>query len=165
MLFDGQSIGKCKSLFTHVGYVPQNIRLCEGSIRDNVALGLARKSIDDGKVRKALEIACFSIDSNQQQIDLDMPIGENGERLSGGQRQRLGLARALYHGPKLIVLDEGTSALDRKTEAGFLMELGRLGGDTTKILITHRPESLKSVNRIIRVVDGDLTCEIPQATS
>ncbi len=83
-------------------------------------------------------------------------IGENGARLSGGQRQRLGLARALYRRASLLVVDEGTNALDAMTEADIMTLLGALRGKCTVILIAHRTSSLSGCDSLVELDGGRL---------
>ena len=83
-------------------------------------------------------------------------IGERGVRLSGGQRQRIGIARALYHNPKLIILDEATSALDTQTEQAIMDEINDLRQDITIILIAHRLNTLKKCDNIILLEKGKI---------
>ena len=83
-------------------------------------------------------------------------VGERGVRLSGGQRQRLGIARALYHDPAVLIFDEATSALDRETEMTVMQSLNSISKDKTLILIAHRLSTLKSCNRIIRLEHGKI---------
>ena len=83
-------------------------------------------------------------------------IGERGVRLSGGQRQRIGIARALYHNPKLLILDEATSALDTQTEQAIMDEINDLRQDITIILIAHRLNTLKKCDNIILLEKGKI---------
>src|SRR4051794_40519859 len=99
-----------------IGYVPQNIVLFDASVRANVAFGVPDEDIDDDQVWKALELAQLADVVRSLRGGLDDPIGEYGIQLSGGQRQRLGVARALYHEPLILMFDEATSALDNETE-------------------------------------------------
>ena len=102
-----QNISKWQSL---IGYVPQQIYLLDDTIRRNIAFGVEDDKIDDDRVREVLRIAKL----NNLLESLELCLGERGARLSGGQQQRIGIARALYNNPAIIVLDEATSALDQK---------------------------------------------------
>src|SRR5262249_27379855 len=84
----------------------------------------------------------------------DTPVGENGVRLSGGQRQRLGIARALYRAPSLLVFDEATAALDNETEAAILGAIDRLRDSRTLIVVAHRLSSVRPCDRIVLLADG-----------
>ncbi len=122
-----------------IGYVPQHIYLLDASIRENVALGVPPEEIDDDKVKRCLEMAQLA-DFAEGAGTL---IGERGARLSGGQRQRLGVARALYHDPEVLVLDEATSALDTETEQALIDALNLLHGRLTIIMIAHRLSTIE----------------------
>ena len=150
---DSVPIHKIESLRQHVGYVPQFLHLYDDTLRNNIALGVKSSKVDDQQVWRALEqsqIADFVREHPQQ---LDMRIGENGARLSGGQRQRFGLARALYHKPDLLILDEGTSALDGETEKKLMDAINDLPEKVTKILIAHRTSTLSRADVFVDMPD------------
>lgn len=137
-----------------ISYVPQNVALVAGTVRDNVALGLPREAVDDELVWEALDrayIADFLRDSRE---GLDTFIGERGVRLSGGQRQRLGIARALYTRPLLVVLDEATSALDAETEQSIVRTLDALEGSVTTITVAHRLATVRRADLLLYLSDG-----------
>ncbi len=121
--------------------VPQYIYLVSGTIRSNVAWGIPGSLIDDARVWQALETAQLAGFVRALPLGLDAPVAENGANLSGGQRQRLGIARAMYKAPELLILDEATSALDADTEAAFADALETLHGKVTMLIITHRTET------------------------
>ena len=86
-------------------------------------------------------------------------VGERGLRLSGGQRQRIGIARALYHNPQLLIMDEGTSALDNKTEELVMSSINKLGKEITVILIAHRLSTIKKCDKIFLLENGKIEAE------
>jgi ABC-type multidrug transport system fused ATPase/permease subunit len=137
-----------------VAYVPQTVGLTEGTIRDNVALGLPVLAIDDSMVWEALERAHLAEFLRDTREGLDTIVGERGVRLSGGQRQRLGIARALYTRPRLLVLDEATSALDAETEQAITQTLRELEGDVTTITIAHRLATIRFADQVVFMRHG-----------
>ncbi len=138
-----------------IGYVPQELSLLHGSIRENVALGDAE--IGDDAIRSALARAGAEVLISGPAHGLDSDVGEMGARLSGGQRQRIALARALVLEPKLLILDEVTSALDPATEDQICREVAALRGDFTIVAITHRPAWTAIADRLYKVEDGRVT--------
>lgn len=139
-----------------IAYVPQDITVLDGTIRENVGLGLPEELIRDDLVWEALERAHLADLLRQEREDLDTVVGEHGVRLSGGQRQRLGLARALYTRPQLIVLDEATSALDAETEHAISQALSELHGTVTLVLIAHRLATIKNCDQVIYLEEGQV---------
>ena len=138
-----------------IGYVPQELSLLHGTIRENVALGDA--AIGDDAIRTALVRAGAEVLSSGPAHGLDSDVGEMGTRLSGGQRQRIALARALVLQPKLLILDEVTSALDPETEDQICREVAALRGDFTIVAITHRPAWTAIADRLYKVEGGRVT--------
>lgn len=140
-----------------ITYVPQDIALVNGTIRDNVALGLPPDLVLDDRIWEALERAQLAAFLSEQRDGLDTIVGEHGMRLSGGQRQRLGLARAFYTRPKLIVLDEATSALDAETEQAVSQTLVDLEGDVTLIIIAHRLATIRHCDQVAYLDRGRIS--------
>ena len=139
-----------------VTYVPQAVALVEGSVRDNVALGLPRDFVHDDLVWEALERAHLAEFLRVSREGLDTKIGERGFRLSGGQRQRLGIARALFTRPKLLILDEATSSLDSETEQAITDTLRELEGHVTTITVAHRLATVRLADQIAFFRSGEL---------
>jgi ABC-type multidrug transport system fused ATPase/permease subunit len=137
-----------------VAHVPQSIFLLDGTIRQNVAFGVADAQIDDSMVEKALAAAGLETFIAELQDGVWTMVGERGARLSGGQRQRLGIARALYKRASVLVFDEATSALDSETEAAVMQAIDQLPGDITIIMIAHRLGTLAGCDRIVVLEKG-----------
>jgi ATP-binding cassette, subfamily B, bacterial PglK len=137
-----------------VSYVPQKPGLVSGSILENVALAEEPESIDRGRVLEALKLANLSALIDQLEEGLDTSLGKLQDGLSGGQMQRLGLARALYTNPGLLVLDEATSALDAESEAEIQKALNGMRGKVTVVLIAHRLNTIQHADKVILVQDG-----------
>lgn len=137
-----------------IAYVPQEVFLANGTVRSNVALGFPDEAIDDEKVWEALERAHFAEFLRDQRHGIRTEIGERGVRLSGGQRQRLGIARALYTRPRLLVLDEATSSLDAQTERAISQTIDDLEGDVTTIIVAHRLSTVRTVDKLAYLENG-----------
>jgi ABC-type multidrug transport system fused ATPase/permease subunit len=143
-----------------LGYVPQHIFLSDESIAANIAFGVPRRRIDLQAVERAARIANL-----HDFIVSELPngyhtlVGERGLRLSGGQRQRIGIARALYHEPKVIIMDEATSALDNMTELAVMDAVHNLDRSTTVILIAHRLTTVRDCDHIYLLDHGKVIGE------
>jgi len=142
-----------------IGYVPQHVYLMDTSVRRNVAFGLPEKVIDASEVERALRLANLWDFVQTLPQGLDTVVGERGVRLSGGQRQRLGIARALYGNPEVIVLDEATSALDEDTEREIVESMREISRDRTLIVVAHRTSTLAHCSRLIRLEAGRIVQE------
>ncbi|MDA7675853.1 ABC transporter ATP-binding protein/permease [Akkermansiaceae bacterium] len=153
---DGVPVHEILSLRKHVGYVPQFIYLFDDTIRRNIAVGERDEEIDDEQVWDALERAQIAEVVRAAPSQLSAMIGENGVRLSGGQRQRLGIARAIYHDPEIVVMDEGTSALDEETEGALMETIHALHGVKTVLLIAHRKGTLERCDAVYSMENGTL---------
>lgn len=140
---------------SHFGYIPQMIYIYDCSIRENIAFGIERESIDDKEVWEALRQASLANFVREEcQDGLDTIVGENGIRLSGGQRQRLGIARALYRNPDILVMDEATAALDNQTEREITKALENAEKNRTVITIAHRLSTIQNYDIIYMLEKG-----------
>lgn len=137
-------------------YVPQEVSINRGSIRQNVAMGYTSLLESDTRILEALEKAQLLSLLEEDNRDLDFNVGEGGNSLSGGQRQRLGIARALFTSPKLLFMDEATSALDGQTESNLSAAIRSLKGDVTIILIAHRLSTVLYADKIAYLDKGQL---------
>jgi ATP-binding cassette subfamily C protein len=140
----------------NIGLVPQDVYLTDDTVRRNVAFGAADQDIDDERVWRALGAA--QVDKRVLALPgtLSATIGERGDRLSGGERQRLGIARALYRDPPVLVVDEGTANLDNDTEAAIVDTLAGLRGEKTIIVVAHRLALVKRCDRVYMLKEGQL---------
>lgn len=141
-----------------VAYVPQEVVLANDTVRSNVALGLPEDAIDEDLVWDALERAHVATYLRESREGLQTLIGEGGVKLSGGQRQRLGIARALYTRPTLLVMDEATSALDAETEDAITRMISEFEGDVTIIIIAHRLSTVRDVDQVLYLDRGVVVC-------
>jgi len=139
-----------------IAYVPQSVYIVDGTVRANVALGLPDPLIEDGAVWRALARAQLEDFVRALPKQLDTEVGENGTRLSGGQQQRLGLARALYTEPRLLVLDEATSSLDAETEHAVTSVITSLHGTVTTVVIAHRLSTVLHAGLVVYLENGSL---------
>lgn len=145
------------SWLAKIGYIPQAIYLIDESIRDNIAFGIDADKIDDERIWEALEEAQLKQFVEELPEGLDTTIGDRGVRISGGQRQRLGIARALYHNPEILVFDEATSALDGDTETAVMEAINSFHGKKTMVIIAHRLNTIEKCDVIYKVENGKIT--------
>ena len=140
-----------------IGYIPQSIYLIDESIRDNIAFGIDADQIDDKRIWEVLEEAQLKDFVQELPEGLDTTIGDRGVRISGGQRQRLGIARALYHNPEILVFDEATSALDSDTEKAVMDAINSFHGRKTMVIIAHRLNTIAKCDVIYKVEGEKIT--------
>lgn len=138
---------------SRLGYVPQDVSIFDGSVAENVALSWSN-DFDADRVREALRRATLLEAIELRAGGINAQVGERGLALSGGQRQRLGIARALYPEPLVLVMDEATSALDAKTEAEVSEAIANLRGKTTLILVAHRLSTIMQADEIFYMREG-----------
>ena len=154
ILCDGiDAIEHYSEWLSHIGYIPQTIYMLDDSIRRNIAFGVDDSDIDDDRVWAVLKEAQMMDFVKDLPDGLDAQIGERGVRISGGQRQRLGIARALYHNPQILIFDEATSALDNDTETAIMDAIDSLHGQKTMVIIAHRLRTIENCDIIYEVKD------------
>lgn len=143
-----------------LGYVPQRIFLSDATISENIAFGVPRNQIDIERVKQAASIAKLDeFIENKLEDGYQAFVGEQGVRLSGGQAQRIGIARAVYHDPAVLVLDEATSALDTKTESAVMQAIDELTHQKTIIIIAHRLSTVEKCDHIFYLENGQIIAE------
>jgi len=156
---DGQPItpGNRRQWQRAIGYVPQQIYLIDDSVDANIAFGVNANDIDRKAVERAAKIAnLHDFVVNDLPQGYATAVGERGVRLSGGQCQRIGIARALYHNPQVLILDEATSSLDNLTEQAVMEAVNKLDHDVTIILIAHRLSTVRKCDQIYLLERGEV---------
>jgi len=140
--------------YKKIGYVSQHIYLMDASLAENIAFGISKEKIDFNLVEQALKDADLLSFCNSLPNGYNTNIGEQGVKLSGGQQQRIGIARALYHSPELLVLDEATSSLDNITEDKIMRSIKNISQNKTVIIIAHRLTTIQNCDLIYFMEDG-----------
>jgi len=143
-----------RAWYKHIGYVPQSVFLIEDTVARNVAFSSAETDIDEERIWKALDVVQMKEYVESLPEGIHSFIGEDGNRLSGGQRQRLGIARAIYDDPEVLIFDEATSALDSALEQTFTESLMALRGTRTMFIIAHRLSTLRDCDVILMLDKG-----------
>ena len=142
-----------------ISYVPQDAYISQGTIRQNVSLGYPKELATDQLVMTAISQAQIDEFIANLPEGLESSAGESGVKMSGGQRQRIGVARALFTSPRLLVLDEATSALDSQTEKDLSDAIQKLKGKTTVIIVAHRLSTVRMVDQVIYLNNGNLVAK------
>jgi ABC-type bacteriocin/lantibiotic exporter with double-glycine peptidase domain len=155
ILLDNKSINKDKAKLESwrnlLGYVPQSINILDETIEKNIALGRNISEIDAEKINKILKICALEEFIKSKKQGLQTILGEKGSKISGGQKQKIGVARALYFDPKVLILDEATNALDEKSEEILINNLISYKNLKCIILITHKNKFIKKFNQILKI--------------
>lgn len=159
---DGADIAThVRSWQANLGVVPQNVFLVDDTLRSNIALGVPEEQIDHQAVKDAIRMAQLEEFVGSLPEGMDTRVGEHGVRLSGGQRQRVAIARSLYRQPAVLIMDEGTSALDNVTEGHLVDTLERVRGERTILVVAHRLSSVKACDYIAFVDGGRIVAVAP----
>lgn len=157
---DGQSIhDNIEDWQKKIGYVPQEIFLTDDNIINNIAFGIKKEDVDIKKVEQALKSANLDDFVNKLENGLRTNVGEHGVQLSGGQKQRLGLARALYHNPEILILDEATASLDSLTERNVMKAIISMKGTKTILIVAHRLSTLDGCDVIYNIKEGEVSID------
>ena len=154
ILYNDKKLKDIKTWQSQVAYLPQQVFLIDDSLRNNIALGVNDKDIDDRKIKESIRQASLNDIVEKLPQGIDTLIGERGIRLSGGQRQRIAIARAFYFDKSVFIMDESTSALDNETEEEIVQEIKLLKGKKTLIVIAHRHSTIKYCDIIYKLENG-----------
>ncbi|MGS2721169.1 type I secretion system permease/ATPase [Paraglaciecola aestuariivivens] len=144
----------------NIGYLPQDIVLFHGTIRDNILFGT--KQVTEYQLIRAVQLSGVSSFTDHDTQGLDLQVGESGNNLSRGQRQSIALARAILNAPQILLLDEPTASLDARAEKQFIQSIQATAKDRTLLLITHKTELLSLVDRIVVLDKGKLVLDGPK---
>ena len=138
-----------------ISYMPQKIFLLDGTLKENICFGLKENEINYENLQQSLQYAQIEDFADPQRGGLSRLLGERGSKISAGQTQRVGLARALYGKPQLLILDESTSALDEKTEKKILQDIIKLKKNITIILVSHSDKVLSFCDTIYNLDENN----------
>lgn len=137
-----------------IGFVPQDTYLIDDSLKRNVAFGVPDDRIDVAKIWDVIAQAHLDETVRKWPETIETNLGENGIRLSGGQKQRVSIARALYHNPSVLVMDEATSSLDTETESEITKAIDEMSRSKTIIIIAHRLSTVRNCDRLVFLKNG-----------
>lgn len=139
-----------------IGYVSQNTHLLDDSIKTNIAFGSDKMEIDESLMSECIKKSGLNDFVKSLELGVDTIVGENGTKVSGGQIQRIGIARAFYKKPEILILDEPTNALDKENENKIIETLMSLKNEITMILVSHNEEPLKMTDEKIILNNGKI---------
>lgn len=148
--------GDLASWYQQLGVVSQSIFVMDATMRENIAFGIPEPEIDELALAEAVRVAQLEDVVRELPEGLASRLGEHGTRLSGGQRQRVAIARALYRRPEVLILDEGTAALDNTTESKLVHALTESRGTMTLIVVAHRLSTVKQCDRVFVIDQGSV---------
>ena len=158
LLYKNEMIGEnnMEGYRRKIGYVPQQIFLVDDTLEANIAFGVTKDRIDKQQLERVVELTQLTGFVEKLPLGIQTVVGERGIRLSGGQRQRIGIARALYRNPEILILDEGTSALDENTESQLHQAVRNISDSLTIIVITHRLSTIEHADIVYLMEDGKI---------
>ena len=152
ILLDGENFNNLEESFKKkIGYIPQKIYLSDDTIKNNITLGQNENDFDQNNYFKAIKLAKLDQVIDDLENKDDTFVGEKGIKLSGGQQQRLGIARAIYKNPKVLILDEATNALDFKTEDQILDNICMLKKEVFIVLVSHNKKIFEYCDKIVEL--------------
>lgn len=140
-----------------IGYVPQKVFLSDDTIVKNIAFGVTKENLDHNNLSKSIYDSELSNLISNLSEGVNSLVGEGGAKLSGGQIQRIGIARALYRNPRLLILDESTASLDQETEKKFFKTIQKLKKKMTVVIISHNIQNLSICDKIYRIHNKKMT--------
>ena len=143
-----------KSWQSIIGLIPQNIYLIDDKIKNNIALGTEEREIDINLLHRCIKMAELDQFIYNLPQGIETMVGERGARISGGELQRIGIARALYRNPKILILDEATSSLDAINEKKIMNTIESIKKGKIVILISHRQSIIEYCTKIIEIESG-----------
>ena len=156
VLVNDKEIKNINNWYQNIGYVPQTVFLTDDTIKNNIALGLKPNEIDDKLIWKSLKLSGLDKFVKELPNNINSFVGAHGIRLSGGQVQRIGIARALFNEPQVMILDEATSSLDQITEKNILKDFNNFKEQKCIIMVSHRLNSLENCDEVFYVKDGQI---------
>ena len=155
-LIDESKHNDSSMLGGNIGYVPQSVYITDDTIESNIAFGVEKDKINHDRVVSSLKLSHLHDFVSALPNGINTYLGEDGARLSGGQRQRLGIARALYNDPDIIVFDEMTASLDSVTEQKIMSEIFEMKKSKTIVIITHKINTINTCNKIYVLDSGQV---------
>ena len=134
-----------------LGYVSQSVMLIDATIKENIAFGVNDKNIDKNQLNLSIDFAGLKYYINSLEKKENTFVGERGVRISGGQKQRIGIARALYFNPEILLLDEATNSLDKKTENDILDRLVKIKNQLTVVIVSHDDKPFRVCDKVYEI--------------
>jgi ABC-type bacteriocin/lantibiotic exporter with double-glycine peptidase domain len=135
----------------NLAFIPQDINLLNSDIRSNIAFGENIEDIDDNKIKKIIKLLDFKYFISQLSMGLKTKVGDHGKLISGGQIQKIAIARALYKDAEILIFDEPTSSLDKKSVQEFIKNIKKITKNKTIVIVTHDPTVIKNFKNVFLI--------------